>query len=187
MQRRCWLSVAAALAAACSSETTSPPAAPTPAPPQAAAGLSVRAMDIAGVVAWLGEQRGKPVLVNYWATWCAPCLAELPDLLSGTRSFRESGGIVVGVALEQLVRDITAEQAVDVVTKKAKELGLDFPVLVCTTDQMPAIRKTLGVELGGLPQTLSYSRAGKMLHQHEGMADAADFAAMARQASDAAK
>ena len=131
----------------------------------------------------LSDLNGKVRLINLWATWCAPCVAELPDLLAGTRTFRDNGGVVVTVAMEQLGLDLTVEQAVAKATTKAKELGFDVPVLVCTDDEMTKIRQVLGVEIGGLPQTLTYDRAGKLVHQHEGPADAEEFAALAKDAA----
>lgn len=144
--------------------------------------LTVTPTDTEGIIDWLRQQHGKPVLSNYWATWCAPCLAELPDLLAGTREFRRSGGVVVGIAMERMVEDLDVATALAKARAKAEELHLDFPVLVCTDDDMNRIRKVLGVELGGFPQTLTYDRTGKLVAQHEGIADAGEFAALASDA-----
>jgi thiol-disulfide isomerase/thioredoxin len=143
------------------------------------AALDVEPRDIAGVVQRIAAQQGQPVLVNFWATWCAPCVEELPDLLTATRAFRGRGGVVISVAMEQLGADVTIPQALAQARSKAEQLQLDFPVLVCTDDDMNVIRRVLGVEIGGLPQTLTYDRGGKLVTQHEGMASAAEFAALA--------
>lgn len=144
--------------------------------------LSITTMDTRGVMAWLAQRQGKPVLANFWATWCAPCVAELPDLLAATRDFRSRGGVVVAIAMERMADDIAVDAALAKVRKKADELHLDVPVLLCTDDDMNVVRKVLGVELGGFPQTLTYDRTGKLVEQHEGMADAEQFAELARAA-----
>ena len=160
------------LAAACSGGAS---------PPAPATTLSVEPRDTRGIVQWIAARKGAPVLVNFWATWCSPCVGEMPDLLAGTREFRARGGIVVGVAMEQL-GNVPADQAVGKASAKAQELHIDFPVLVCTDDEMKRIREVLGVELGGLPQTLTYDRSGKLVQQHEGIASIEQFAALAKAA-----
>lgn len=148
-----------------------PAAPPTPA---------IQTVDLTGLQVWLKAQRGNPVLMNYWATWCGPCVAELPDLLAATLEFRAGGGIVAGVALELVVPNVTLEQAQAKVADKARELGLDFPLLLCTADDLIAARDALGIDLGALPQTFAYDRSGALVEQHEGTATRAEFAALAR-------
>lgn len=148
--------------------------------PAAAPLPAIQTVDLTGLQVWLKAQRGQPVLLNYWATWCGPCVAELPDLLAATREFRAGGGIVAGVALELVVPNVTLAQAQAKVAEKARELGLDFPLLLCTADDLIAARDALGIDLGALPQTFAYDRSGALVEQHEGIATRAEFAALAR-------
>src|ERR1017187_1340339 len=56
--------------------------------------------DIQGHVHHLTDYRGKWVLVNFWATWCAPCLEELPDLIALHNAHKNTDLIVIGIAME---------------------------------------------------------------------------------------
>lgn len=140
-------------------------------------GARIELADGKAVAARIAAHRGAPLLVNCWATWCPPCVAELPDLLAATRDFRARGGVVLGIALEVL-DDVDAARGLELASNKARELGLDFEQLVCTDDLL-TLRAELGVELGALPQTLAYDRSGKLVEQHEGRASAAEFTALA--------
>ncbi len=165
--------VLAFVAAACGDAAT--PAAPT-APPTSAPPL--RTVDLPALRAHLDAQKGKPMLVNFWGTWCLPCVQEMPDLLAGTKAFRDRGGVVVLVAMERMRRNATDAEAEARVAKLAPELGIDFPTVICNSDDIQAVRKAIGVEIGGLPQTLAYNRAGKLVEHHEGMATQEQFLAM---------
>jgi thiol-disulfide isomerase/thioredoxin len=92
---------------------------------------------------------GSVVLVNFWATWCAPCRAEMPMLAELHRELADTGFEVVGIALDE----------VDQAREFAAELGIDYPILVGSTDVMTVV--TLYGNRGGmLPYSVLLDRAG---------------------------
>jgi thiol-disulfide isomerase/thioredoxin len=82
-----------------------------------------------GVKHALSEWKGRPLLINFWATWCAPCRREIP-LLKTLRHERAADGVeVVGIAVDFR----------DAVQHYAREIGIDYPVLVGEQDGLDAI------------------------------------------------
>jgi thiol-disulfide isomerase/thioredoxin len=85
--------------------------------------------DSDGVKHALSEWKGRPLLINFWATWCAPCRREIP-LLKTLRHERAADGVeIVGIAVDFR----------DAVQHYAREMGIDYPVLVGEQDGLDAI------------------------------------------------
>ena len=87
--------------------------------PRAAPALELR--DLEGVARHLAAWRGQVVLVNFWATWCPPCLEEMPSLQRLAERLRGQPFAIVAVNVAE------TEQRV---AHRAKQMGLDFPVLL---------------------------------------------------------
>jgi peroxiredoxin len=62
--------------------------------------------NFAGGKTRLSDYRGKVVLLNFWATWCPPCVAETPDFVNLDKKFRERGLVILGVSLDQNPRAV---------------------------------------------------------------------------------
>ena len=92
---------------------------------------------------------GKVVLVNFWATWCAPCREEMPMLMDLRERHHEQGFEVVGIALDDVGR----------AREFAAELGINYPILVGSTDVM-AMLQLYGNASGTLPYSVLVDRAG---------------------------
>ena len=102
----------------------------------------------------LSGYKGKWVLVNYWATWCPPCLEEIPDLIS-LHENKKNNLVVIGVALDYR----SAKQVIDF----AEGLFVTYPIVLGT----PQIVNQIG-PMQGLPTTYLFNPEGKMVAQQVG-------------------
>jgi peroxiredoxin len=94
----------------------------------------------------LSSLKGRPVLLNFWATWCEPCTAEMPALQRAQDRFRESGLVVLGVDFQERDEEITAFLS---------QVGVTFPSLVDRTGEV-----TRQWRATGLPTTFLIDRQG---------------------------
>lgn len=113
-----------------------------------------RVTDIKGKVHTLSGYKGKWVLVNYWATWCPPCLEEIPDLIA-LHEDKKNNLVVIGVAMDY--RD--PKQVIDF----AEGLFVDYPIVLGN----PKVVSQIG-PIQGLPTTYLYNPEGKMVAQQVG-------------------
>ena len=127
------------------------------APEDASTLLALSLPDVAGKEQSIGQWRGKVVVVNFWATWCAPCREEMPEFMRAQTEFGPRGLQFVGIAVDQADK---AEQF-------AKELGLNYPTLVGGFGAIE-LSKTLGNRLVALPFTVVVDRQGKVAHTQLG-------------------
>ena len=128
----------------------------------AAVQLSANAPDftlrsVGGANVRLAEQRGQVVMVNFWATWCTPCLQEMPHLSRLYERYRASGFVLLGVNIDDDPR-----AAADLAAK----LGVKFPVLL-DTDR----RVSRAYDMSAMPATLLIDRDGRVRHIHRGYRD----------------
>jgi peroxiredoxin len=102
----------------------------------------------------LKEQRGRVVMVNFWATWCAPCRQEMPQLNRLYEKYRTSGFVLLGVNV-----DDDPSKASEVASK----LGVTFPILL---DADKTVSKLY--DLSTMPSTVIIDRDGKVRYVHRG-------------------
>ena len=108
-----------------------------------------------GKVHKLSDYRGKWVLVNYWATWCPPCLQELPELEVFHNNNAGTRAVVLGVNME----DISAERLRSFV----EEQFLSFPIVLATANPTQSIGPVVG-----LPTSFLVTPEGKVVARQDG-------------------
>ncbi len=94
----------------------------------------------------LSDFRGRPVVLNFWATWCAPCRKEIPHLVEAYDEYNDQGLVIVGVNLQE---------ARSIVQGYATDFGMDFPIAIDSAGSVAGRYR-----LFGLPTTFFIDRSG---------------------------
>lgn len=117
-----------------------------------------------GGVLDLQALRGQPLVLNFWATWCPPCVAELPLLSSFSRENAANGWQVLGIAVDQAAAVRTFLDRVPVA----------FPVALAPQGGI-ALSRSLGNLAGGLPFTVVFGADGQVRHRKMGQITPQNF------------
>jgi thiol-disulfide isomerase/thioredoxin len=113
----------------------------------------------------LADQRGKPVVIDFWATWCVPCLYQVPELNAFWEKHREAGDVaVIGVAVDV--------EGASVVAPWIQEKGVEYPVAI--GDE--ALAREFGVM--GFPTLAIIDAEGNIVSLHVGLIDAEELDAL---------
>lgn len=132
-------------------------------PPEAVPALSLQAAD--GVAVDLTEQRGKVVLLHFWATWCPPCIDELPELVAFAKEHEAEGVVLLPISEDRAAEKVEAFYA---------ERNLVAPVIL---DQAMMAMRALNIR--GLPSTMVLDTEGRIVMRIEGRVDWKDAAIQA--------
>ena len=112
--------------------------------------------DIRGRTVRLNDYRGSVVLINFWATWCPPCRAEIPDLVQLQRDYRHQGLRVIGITYPP--------QKLSEVREFTRRLGVNYPVALGTKEM-----KAVFTSNEELPMTIVIGKDGRVRDIIEGI------------------
>jgi len=113
-----------------------------------AAAIDFRLKTLAGGTVTLAEYRGRPLLLNFWATWCKPCRAEMTDIIAAYNAHRDQD-------LQVLAINLTDQERMKDVRTFVSELQMPFPVLL---DEKGKVRKSYA--LRGVPTSVFIDSSG---------------------------
>jgi thiol-disulfide isomerase/thioredoxin len=125
--------------------------------------------DLDGHAHRLSEWNGKLLLLNFWATWCGPCIKEIPLLVEAQKESGARGFQVVGVAMDETAA----------VTEFQARMHMNYPTMIGASDVMSAMDQ-LGNTLGALPFSVLIAPDGRILARTAGALEKAELETWAK-------
>ena len=125
--------------------------------PSASTLLALTLPDLTGKAQPMAQWQGKLLVVNFWATWCAPCREEMPEFVRAQKEFGSKGLQFVGIAVDDA----------DKVRQFADDIQLNYPALIGGYGAME-LSRSLGNRMMALPFTIVVGRDGAIAHTQLG-------------------
>jgi len=104
----------------------------------------------------LSEFQGQPVVINFWASWCAPCRFEMPELADKYRALRDAGLVVLGV-------NVTSQDSVEGAARFVEDFGIPFPILLDVQGEVESLYNA-----SSTPTTIFVDPSGQIVARHYG-------------------
>ena len=113
--------------------------------------------DLTGKQRQISEWNGKILIINFWATWCPPCLKEIPEFIALQDKFGDKGLQFIGIAIEE-------KEPVD---EYIDFININYPILI-GEDAGIALSHQLGNRVNAVPFSIIVDKKGNIIHRHPG-------------------
>jgi thiol-disulfide isomerase/thioredoxin len=139
-----------------------------------AAAPTVKKISPAGVKKQVASYKGKVVFLNYYATWCPPCVREFPDIVKLSNKYRKSGLVVIAVSMDD-------PNQTNKVISFLKAQKATFPAFIKNTDDPQVFIKGFDKKWdGAIPRTYIYNKKGKLYKAVTGSQSYAEWEALVK-------
>lgn len=106
----------------------------------------------------ISEWQGKTLVINFWATWCQPCLKEIPEFVQLQTQFSAKNVQFIGIAIDEL----------PAVARFKEAIKMNYPVLVASEWEGFNLSQQLGNSANTVPYTVVVNPSGKIIYRHAG-------------------
>jgi thiol-disulfide isomerase/thioredoxin len=127
-------------------------------------------LDLDGKKVSLSDFKGRPLLINYWGTYCAPCKIEMPWLQEFSQKYAPEGLAVVGITYD-------SEVGRDIIARTTQKLGVTYPILLST----PKAEKDYLAGTEALPMSFYVDRAGGIIQVTAGLGSKDELESMVKE------